>query len=88
MHCEIIDCYFNIFFFVEIQLRKQNFKSFFGERGTRVWSPKLVYQTLKQPDYVPDCNEFDISEYQIKKTRKLKNSKAILADPEKRKKIY
>ena len=29
MHCEIIDCYFNIVF-VEIQLKKENLKSVFG----------------------------------------------------------
>ena len=31
------------------------------------------------------CNEFDVSEYLIKKARKLKNSKGILAEPEKKK---
>ena len=29
------------------------------------------------------CNEFDVSEYLVKKARKLKNSKEILAEPEK-----
>ena len=31
------------------------------------------------------CNEFDMSEYLVKKARKLKNSKGILAKPEKKK---
>ena len=30
------------------------------------------------------CNEFDVSEYLVKKARKLKNSKGILAEPEKK----
>ena len=30
------------------------------------------------------CNEFDVSEYLVKKARKLKNSKEILAEPEKK----
>ena len=48
MHCEIIDRNFNIFF-VEIQLKKENLKSAFF--GTRVWEPKLVYQSPKWPEY-------------------------------------
>ena len=31
------------------------------------------------------CNEFDVSEYLVKKARKLKTSKGILAEPEKKK---
>ena len=30
------------------------------------------------------CNEFDVSKYLVKKARKLKNSKGILAEPEKK----
>ena len=31
------------------------------------------------------CNEFDVSKYLVKKARKLKNSKGILVEPEKKK---
>ena len=34
------------------------------------------------------CNEFDVSEYLIKKARKIKNSKGIIDKPEKRKEMY
>ena len=46
MHCEIIDCYFSVFF-VEIQLKKENVKSIF--LGTKVWTP---YWSPKRPGYV------------------------------------
>ena len=48
VHCEIIDLYFNIFF-IEIQLKKEDLKHVFG--GSRVWMPKLVYQSPKQLEY-------------------------------------
>ena len=31
------------------------------------------------------CNEFDVSKYLVKKARKIKNSKGILVEPEKKK---
>ena len=46
-HCEIIDCYFNVF--VEIQLKIENLKCFLG---ARVWVPKPVHQSPKRPEYV------------------------------------
>ena len=48
MHFEIIDCYFNTFY-VEMQQKKENLRSFLG---TRVWASKLVYQSPKQHEYV------------------------------------
>ena len=30
------------------------------------------------------CNEFDVSKYLVKKARKMKNSKGILAEPKKK----
>ena len=48
MHCEIIDCYFNVFF-IEIQPKKENFKCFLS---TRVWTPKLIYWPPKKPEYI------------------------------------
>ena len=49
MHCEIVHCYFNIFF-VEILLEKKTFLD------TRVLVPKLVYQSPKQHEYVTVLN--------------------------------
>ena len=46
-HCEIIDCFFNVF--VEIQLKIENLKCFLG---ARVWVPKPVHQSPKRPEYV------------------------------------
>ena len=50
MHCEITDCYFNVFF-VEMQLKKENMKSVFF--GARVWAPKSVYRSPNRPKYMP-----------------------------------
>ena len=44
-HCEITDHYFNIFFIETIEKRKLE-NCFLG---TRVWAPKLVYQSPKWP---------------------------------------
>ena len=62
------DCYFNIFF-VEIQLKKENWKCFLG---ARVWAPKLVCWSPKQPEYVTDItpifkkgNKLDSSNYKL-----------------------
>ena len=38
--------------FVEVQLKKENLKSVF--LGDRVWVPKPVYWSLKQPGYITD----------------------------------
>ena len=48
MHCEIIDCYFNVFL-IEIQPKKENFKCFLS---ARVWTPKPIYWPPKQPEYI------------------------------------
>ena len=51
MHFEIIDRYFNVFF-LEIQLKKKKkLEKFY--LGARVWVPKPVYGSPKQPGYVP-----------------------------------
>ena len=47
MRFEINDRYFNVFF-VEIQLKKKKILD------ARVWAPKLVYRSPKQPEYVND----------------------------------
>ena len=49
---------------------------------------QLLISHLKDPSswsISKTCNEFDVSEYLVKKARKLKNSKGILAEPEKKK---
>ena len=49
---------------------------------------QLLISHLKDPSswsILKTCNEFDVSEYLVKKARKLKNSKGILAEPEKKK---
>ena len=50
LYCEIIDRYFNIFF-LKCNWKKKNWKAFLG---TRVWVPKQVYWSPKQPEYVID----------------------------------
>ena len=44
MYCEIIDCYFNVFFFCWNTTEKRKHK--------RVWVAKLVYWSPKRPEYV------------------------------------
>ena len=44
MHCEIIDRYFNVF---SVKRKLEN-----CFLGTRLWVPKLVYQSSKQPEYI------------------------------------
>ena len=49
---------------------------------------QLLTSYLKDPSswsISKTCNEFDVSRYLIKKGRKLKNSKGILGEPEKKK---
>ena len=49
---------------------------------------QLLINHLKDPSswsISKTCNEFDVSKYLVKKARKLKNSKGILAEPEKKK---
>ena len=52
---------------------------------------QLLISHLKDPSrwsISKTCNEFDVSEYLVKKGRKLKNSKGILAEPEKKERKY
>ena len=51
MDCEIIGHYFNIFL-VEIQLKKSKLEKSF--LGARVWAPKPVYWSPKQPEYITE----------------------------------
>ena len=49
MHCEMTDCYFNIYF-IKIQLKIENLKIVF--LGARVWAPKPVHQAPKWSEYI------------------------------------
>ena len=49
MHYEIIGRYFKVFF-IKIQLKSEKLEKCF--LGARVWTPKLVYQSPKLPEYI------------------------------------
>ena len=77
MHCEIIDCYFNIFF-VEIQLKKKNLKSVF-------WVPKLVDWSPKGPENITNIYTHILSFFVRKQYQPSQNSqKSAVLKSEKR----
>ena len=43
MHCEIIDCYFSIFF-VELKLKRENLKNVFGHQSMSTLTCMLISQ--------------------------------------------